>query len=677
MSLPSASAAVIALALAAATLLPAQELRIEPSGCDSLKLVGDGSGWERLEEDRGEGWNAVAEARALPTGLSRTAPEAGRSQAWRFVRSESLRGLPEYSREWSWSRPWPELAARLDGGRLLWDSSGECRPDRLELRLYDGERPVDLRLLEAAAGRENLPATGWTLLRLGWPGQPQPLELRAHGGIALAPADGPAPLDPPAVRLPPTPQVLAAGGGWIELVCEGQPRLLAGKGRFEALGGGRWRLEAPGAGECWIAACVQDTLCGLPLLWIFDDPAAEPQLERQGPGALRVTAPAAPVGAEWHWLDASGQGGRASGTAPLLLSALAGSSLQLQLVGGDGALIWTRRLSLEWDPPQVASWRSRGLAEPELLLEDPRGWATGVELEIRRPGGDQRLQGTLRLALPPLAEDSSWTLRWRGRAGASASRWTPWITRILRPETPSELELRPARRGLELRWTPAAWLEDGLEWRRICGADTVLLPLSAGGSRLDEGAPFGDLCRYQARRLAGSRASAWSALLPAYVPDDGRGWPLGPGGRWQPRTLRVGEARAFFVATGCDWPQALPVEGREDWFRRWTLPMVALTPIEALEWVNWLNEQHGYSARHDLVSGDWSAGDTGGFRVPPADWVAPPLAPEDPAVLQWRCVEGGFVLAGRSWLRGEAGSRRHGLRESAIDAGLRLVLVAP
>lgn len=686
----------ILLLLAGPLAARAEGLRVDARGCDSLRVAGDGAGWERLEEDSGEGWSSLGPADAANAGLLRPAPAAGASLAWRFMKRDGASGLPVYSREWSWARPWPALDARLEGGSVVWLAASDCRPERLELRLYDGESPVDLRILDANAGREFLPEDGWSTLRLGWPGQNPPLELRLPGARVAATLPA---IPVPIFELPPAPRPLAEGPGWLDVACESAPRVTAGPAAgsvgVEPAGEGRWRLRADALaqGECWISVCVADGRCGLPLLWTIGATSVQPVYELTGPDGIEADGGAAPAGSVWHWLDGNGRGGSQPAAEPLILGGLSGPQLRLQLVDADGVSLWNRRVALEWPAPVEVVWSSRGLLEGRLSLGGSRSWTPdGVDLEIRRPQGVERLGGSLPLPLPSLAADTSWTLRWRGRLRASRSAWSPWTTLSLWPGQPEGLSARAERDGVRLTIPGSStdgdgglgpWLQDGFEWRRIVGGDTLSLGVGDQASLFDAAVPAGTACRYQARRVAGDRASTWSKPVELHALDDGRGWIPGPGGRWAPRLLRVAEARQIAAdpseeleAVGFAVPESLPVEGQEGWFRDGQRPMVALDWRQTLAWINELNARVGYAARYDLGSGSWTPGATGGFRLPAAGAVPPQdLEGERFELSEWR---EGMRIAGTGWLRGPAPSPRGeasaGYRGPTVDVGVRLLL---
>lgn len=691
-------------ALALAPALRAQSLRVEPLGCDSLRLTGDGSGWDRLEEDAGDGWGLWADAGRLAAGLVRPAPAVGRAAAWRLLRRDRETGLPVYSREWTWTRPWPELEARLEGGGLSWSASGDCQPDRLELRLYDGDRPVDLRTVDAESLREPLPAEGWTSLRLGWPGQPSPLEL-LRPGARLPKTVAQLPPPPPAVVPLAPPTIVASGEGWVELEHEGwliSGTSLAGQvdrggWSVEQLGDGRSRVTLEtGSGENWIACENAEGRRSLPVLVVFDKPAAPPSFELSGPDGLVASAGEAPAGSVWHWVDGAGSAGSRSADRPLELAGLAGPLLHLQLVGPDGASLWDRRITLEWTAPPTPVWTSQGLRDGRLTLIGKGQWTPdALDLEIRRPDGVERLSGPLPLPLPSLAADTSWTLRWRGRLRSSSSEWSQWTTLSLQPDPPSGVrasagaagvslvaQMPPLRSGRNLSDEVRAsgergpWLQDGFEWRRIASGDTLELGFESEGQFVDGSAPPGMYCRYEARRVAGDRLSAWSKPAELYAPDDGRGWIPGPGGRWSPRLLRVAEVAQLLAESGLQvdgesvsMPATLPVEGQENWFRDGHRPMVGLSYQQAQAVVELLNRRMGFKA--------------GGprFHLPPAGAVAPAgLATERFELREWRervlTLSGEDVplVAGSSWLRGPAPAGSSAYQSAPVDVGIRLLL---
>jgi len=644
-----------ALLLAAAAAAQGAEWSVEPLGCDSLRVDGRAAGWQWLEADLGDGFREVGRVAEAAPSLRLPAPAPGGSLALRAARLDSL-GLPEYDDEWIWQRVLPRVEATLEGRQLSGRLRGEgpdCPLPDLVLRLEQDGRLVELsRVPVAASFRVELPERSWNSLSLAWAGQGALLRLEAPARIPRTEAGTASP-----DSLPDAPLWLGLDGGSPRLASPWPLEILAGEGSLERLPDGAWLLRPAGRGEVLVAARDGAGRLSLPFRWEAEGGDGLVRATREGAGRLRVL-PGMEGPLEVVWLDGSGtQGRRPLPADGVLLDGLSRwCSLQVLEAGRP---LWSQRVDLEWPAPEGLRLASLSDTLLEARLDDPRGWSDVWELEWRHEGGRGRLPGAAihRLTLP---EKGGLHLRWRAGSPPSRSRWSTWRVVPLDPPVPAELRAAPDPGGVLLEWSAEPWLLDRLEVERSASGDTLRRVVDACAGKWLDAAPAGGLWCYRVRPLLARRQGEWSAPL----------WMGMPAASATPaRRLRVGEWRPFAREGGPQAPQDPEwVEGRGGRPRD-DAPLTGISPREALAYCNWLNGRLGRSGRYD-GEGRWTAGPTGGWRLPgPGEGGGPGRV--------WVRDEAGFRAEGESELRTGSPRRLYHVDARQPDVGLALVADLP
>ena len=643
---------------------------VAPLGCASLALSVTAPGWDWLEGDQGAGF---FELTTVPAGgqiqLHLPVPPPGGSLALRAARPDSL-GLPDYGDEWLWSRPLPQVEARLEGhrlvGRVRQGSGSECPLPDLILRLERAGQVTDLLRVPARDSFQfELGEREFSALSLAWNGQATALRLTAPGAQAET-GTQPTPLEPDAV--PAAPEWTGFVGDALELSSAVPLVLLQGEARLSpGAQAGRWLLESQGSDEILVVAEDPKGLRSLPFRW---EGAAAPvvlDLTRSGPGSLRANPRANPRDAdvlELVWLDGQGRQGRQTlPSGGLTLEGLSGVC-RLQALSATGP-VWKQTLDLAWSAPTDLRLSSQSDTLMRVELQDERGWSDVWELEWRAQGRSARRPAAAFHELPlPNAERLH--LRWRAGRAPAQSRWSPWRELSLLPTPPGGLLPRPTAEGVRLSWEAVAWLRGRTEVERVLGSDTlrVLLPASAE-AWLDTLA--GDqLARYRVRNQLSHSQSPWSEPVWGARPRvSGNGVPS------PARTLlTLAEWRGYSRVTH----QALPapsqlVEGRAGQLRD-DQPLLGISPREAMTYCNWLNGELNLDGRYDS-EGHWSAGVNGGCRLPlDASEAGGPGR-------VWTLGPDGARAAGSSDLRSGSGRRLYSLDARQPDIGLRLIYSPP
>jgi len=444
-------------------------------------------------------------------------------------------------------------------------------------------------------------------------------------------------------------------------------------------------------------------------------------MDRPAPGELELVFPEGRIPAETEilWLGRRGStGGGSLSRNAVLLRDLPLKPLWIQLLARDAGArkaVWTGRVDLRWRPPLELVFSSSGDTLIRAELPDPGGWTETWEIDCRRAERATRGVFAAFHLLRPLPDTRRFECRWRSRNGDRLSEWSPWKVVGLEPGPPGDLRIDLAGKGVRLSWaTEDSWLRDRVEVLRVAGGDSLLLRADwSAGALVDRRPPSQVLLEYFARGACTWRSSGWTPALRAAVSGLNDSWIALENLSVSQREVSVAEYRMYCRDSGRDFPPRLPVEGLEDYFERPELPMVNLSPREAMAYCDWLNRREGRSAAYDLDLGvetkardcyrllreeefadlEKALGARAGDNPPAGTVTASRILPQAALVVmdeksgngpraqrptggvrEWVIGPAGPLAAGASWLRGSGGSAPYPLEYRAADVGFRLAL---
>ena len=697
---------VLILCLGLASVTQAEErIRITAVGCDTIQVdAWCDHGQRSLQINRDGLFHPLPLRPDSLNHISLRLAQPGWGERLEFRLAGIANGLPEYSRDYSWHRAWPELQLSLSDSLLAWNIPA-CAPERLWLRVEVDGRLRDLRILPVSQARLTLDFD-WTRLGCSWEecedvqwfGSTPELESVKQIPTVLHER----------VVLPPPPELLSAdqNGLHLRLAPGCRPLLLVGRAdwSWQDQDEGECKLSFLSGGEILVAACNEEGLHGLPLVWQAPTQELRVEVEQLSPGRLILRSIGnLPEGSVLHWLSVDGRSGAlALNETVQEVDGLPAMRLNLQLLdpGQDEAeALWSGIVETGWQPPATLITQSASDTSMSFSLPAQTPWADGIEVEAVY-NRKRRLYGPApNVVIQPTAEMAYLDLRWRTSYGSERSDWSPWSSLGLVAHAVQEPTASDAARGAVVRWsTENPWLMDQVDLLRIVNEDSLLFSTDwKNGEYHDLLAPAQQEVSYLVRNRCTHSTGEWQGGLVVKTSADGIGWPVMNGVAVSPVELSVAEYLSYCKSTARSLPPNPPLEGYKDWFSWPARPLVHVSPAEATAYCNWLSERAGLPKMYheDATPGR----ERGGFRLPTIEemqrWssgaavtqelhdVFPVRLPADS--LQY-CADNvrelcwsseGWLAPGASWIRHQHGNRPLHIDQRLPDTGFRLVLDLP
>lgn len=638
----------------------ARDLCAEPVfrslSCDSLRLTLSVSDPGMPELDSGNGFVPLD----CPPGASCVLPLPGfgGGLALRYRLADDRRGLPAYSREWTWSRPWPRFLAEVRDSQLRLSvvDKDACIPAAWILRVESGGMTTDIRRVETAeTARVALADMPWHRLLVSWKGAADQTVIEV--AMASRPSADQVPQHRPHSALPSPPRLAGISGD--TLLFEVQGRAILAKGDGHLLPGseaGTWKLLP---GRTMGTELMAEDAAGrrsLPFLWDPEPRLPRPVLDRTGPASLGFQLETPLEDARLTWVDARGRTGRiALQGQQVELRDLAAGPLRLELtIPGQDNPLWSRQLEFVWPASSelIASAASDSLIR--LELNDPRGWASNWRLEQRLEHATRRLGTSPSHQIRTGGLAALW-LRWKSGEDPHASSWSAWRRIDLLPQVPANPRVLPSRHGTQLVWDQAGLVKDRVEIERVLAGDTLRWVVPEREPILLDNVDCGGCeLSYRLRRVAHWHSSPWSENLALRLP--GRSRELFP--------LLVQDVALYNLDRG-GIRDTKSLHAAE--------PARGISAREVMSYCNWLNQRLGHDARYDVDNGLWTRGATGGYRLPHRSELAELSGTGD--LRHWLLEEGTARLAGSSPLRSRGSARRgYSLDAAPPDAGALILL---